>query len=174
MSRLEGRRRSSTALSVSSVLSAFSNLSSVSGDISNTRQSIGVDFAPFLELNSEKLREPLGDIEPKKLNKLQKAVYENNIKLVKNLLSQRSRNVNKLDTHHRFSALHVASAFGYHDCAMILLNPNLLSSNSSSIFGKRSSAPATTSDPLKICDVNIRDKRGRTPLTIVRAFCPLP
>ncbi|TPX66985.1 hypothetical protein SpCBS45565_g04096 [Spizellomyces sp. 'palustris'] len=74
-------------------------------------------------------------INPKKLNTLHKAVYTSNLKKIPSLLS--IRDPNKRDTHHGFTALHLAARLGSLPCITLLL---------------------------PYSDIEARDLDGRTPL----------
>jgi hypothetical protein len=74
-------------------------------------------------------------VDPKKLNSLQKAVFDNDAKKFKKLINEEKRDIDKLDTEHRITSLYLAVCLGNRDMAEGLLkgdektkrkaNPNL-------------------------------------------------
>ena len=145
-----------------SIASAISNVSHDS-DQADEQEPLEVNFSPFLVLTPSHLRICLGTVDLKRLNKLQRAVFQNDVKQLKLLIKQKNRNVNKLDTHHRFTALHIAAAFNLIECALNLLN----GLSSVGIGGSHFSMSSAPWSLRKIVDLNIGDRTGRTPLTLV-------
>lgn len=93
-----------------------------------------------------------------KLNSLQKAVYENDIKRVIKLISEKDRDVNKLDSFHNCTALHIAAEYNRLEIARILLDPtNSLQGNWGNL-------------DKKYADVTVMNTEGRTAALLVRLF----
>jgi ankyrin repeat protein len=98
----------------------------------------------------------LNAVNSARLNSLQKAVYDNDVKKVIKLISERDRDVNKLDTYHQCTALHIAAEHNRLDIARILLDPtNSLQGNWGSLEKKYG-------------DVTMLNLEGRTPFLLVR------
>ncbi|KAI9092136.1 ankyrin repeat-containing domain protein [Phlyctochytrium arcticum] len=74
----------------------------------------GVRLTPEMHVQSPT------DINPKKLNTLHKAVFSDDPKRIAKVLSDKKRDVNKVDSHHRFTALHVAAERGQLDVCKAL------------------------------------------------------
>ena len=60
-------------------------------------------------------------IESKKLNSLQKAVYQRDLKKVKSLMREKNRDIDKMDTYHHVTALHLAVEYNYTELVLLLL-----------------------------------------------------
>ncbi|KAI9357244.1 ankyrin repeat-containing domain protein [Zopfochytrium polystomum] len=103
-------------------------------------------------------------IDAKKLNSLQKATFLGNVPKSKALIAERNRDVNKLDSYHGFTALHVAAEFNKFEIAGLLVNP------SSALDGKGMDVQMLKASfsvsSLKRCDPNIVNADGRTALAL--------
>ena len=115
--------------------------------------SIDSDF-DYLTMSREKLRTP-SKIVPEKLNSLQKATFNNNVKKVQKLLAEKYRDVNKVDTYHQCVSLHIAAELNRMDIAKIFLDPT---KNSSISWGDLDKKQAKT---------NLQNLEGRTPFLLV-------
>ncbi|KAJ3226423.1 hypothetical protein HK099_004876 [Clydaea vesicula] len=82
----------------------------------------------YTTLTKEELKAP-SPCSPKKFNSLQKACYEKDMKKFKKLLLEKNRDVNKIDSFHRCTALHIAAEFNLLEFAKILLDPLLIQHN---------------------------------------------
>ncbi|KAI8610642.1 ankyrin repeat-containing domain protein, partial [Chytriomyces sp. MP71] len=72
-------------------------------------------------MTPEKIRAPTF-IESKSLNSLQLAVHIGDAQKLTSLIAETTRNLNKLDTYHGLSALHIAVDENKYDLVHILLN----------------------------------------------------
>ncbi|KAI8620767.1 ankyrin repeat-containing domain protein [Chytriomyces sp. MP71] len=109
-------------------------------------------------------------IESKKLNSLQQAVHSGDMRKVKSLLQEKSRDVNKLDTYHGFSALHVAVDENKYDIAALLIHP--VSSLPEKDVKMRE---LFETSPLKRINMNLTNREGRTALivAVIRGYSDL-
>ncbi|KAJ3106353.1 NAD(P)H-quinone oxidoreductase subunit 5, chloroplastic [Phlyctochytrium bullatum] len=114
----------------------------------------------ILSLDEDAIKTP-SPIDAKKLNSLQKAVHDGDSKKVKKLLTERKRDVNKVDSNHGITALHLAVLENKRDMVEILLDPSKALSPQDM---KLASEFATS--PLKICNVDCLDPDTRTPLIL--------
>ncbi|KAJ3212141.1 hypothetical protein HDU67_004011 [Dinochytrium kinnereticum] len=148
--------------SVSSSRSTSGSLSSIISRKSKSRTQLLVinTASDIISMDEQSIKSP-SPIDQKKLNSLQKAVYSGDVKKVKALLTDKKRDVNKLDTYHGFTALHIAAEENQVEIAGILLDPSKALSPKDS---KKISEFATS--PLKKCDVNCVNQENRTPLTM--------
>lgn len=89
-------------------------------------------------------------IDEKKLNSLQKAVFDNDIKKCKKLLSEEKRDVDKLDSVHGITALYLSVMRDKLDIALFLLG--------------------ATDKSIKKVDPNVACFKGRTALMMVSYF----
>ncbi|RKP01832.1 hypothetical protein CXG81DRAFT_18400 [Caulochytrium protostelioides] len=90
-------------------------------------------------------------LDSRKLNSLQRAAYHGDAKKIRSLLKDKKRDINKLDTHHRCTALHVACYQGALGCVQALLQV---------------SAEQDRVTSQKTLDLDIVDTYGRTALMI--------
>ena len=132
---------------------AFKRLRTLSAVSSKKRQpstaskhSLNSEFGNFFTFNLEQ-EKSTAFIEEKKLNSLQKAVFEKELKKVQKLLAESKRETDKLDTTYHFTALFLAV-----QCNNIELAEYLLTAE-----GKKA-------DPNVICH------KGRTALMMVSLF----
>ncbi|KAJ3231764.1 hypothetical protein HDU81_003541 [Chytriomyces hyalinus] len=95
-------------------------------------------------------------LESRKLNSLQAAVHSGDLRKLKALVAEKGRDVNKLDTYHGFTALHLAVDENKYDAAVILMDSGSLADK----------------NPLKVIDLNAVNREGRTALVIavIRGF----
>ncbi|KAJ3402742.1 hypothetical protein HDU80_004800 [Chytriomyces hyalinus] len=96
-------------------------------------------------------------LESRKLNSLQAAVHSGDLRKLRALVAEKGRDVNKLDTYHGFTALHLAVDENKYDAAVILMD---------------SSVALAHKNPLKVIDLNAVNREGRTALVIavIRGF----
>ncbi|KAJ3234071.1 hypothetical protein HDU78_006059 [Chytriomyces hyalinus] len=96
-------------------------------------------------------------LESRKLNSLQAAVHSGDLRKLRALVAEKGRDVNKLDTYHGFTALHLAVDENKYDAAVILMD---------------SSVALADKNPLKVIDLNAVNREGRTALVIavIRGF----
>ncbi|TPX70118.1 hypothetical protein CcCBS67573_g06619 [Chytriomyces confervae] len=96
-------------------------------------------------------------LESRKLNSLQAAVHSGDLRKLRALVAEKGRDVNKLDTYHGFTALHLAVDENKYDAAVILMD---------------SSLALADKNPLKVIDLNAVNREGRTALVIavIRGF----
>lgn len=178
------RARSSTANSSASTYSTATATSAVSSEIAReptdykNKKVLEERFKDFMKwTSSDDVTLPLGTIQAHKLNKLQKAVLDNNVTRAKSLIKQSKRDVNKVDTVHGFTALHIAASFNLIECALLLIKaPTVLKLNTSSSLGASPHYRPTSQTKkglkslsimsLKTCNVNCQDRKGRTPLML--------
>jgi hypothetical protein len=156
----------SSRASTESKQSVNSKNSSMSLSSAHSKVPISSTFggsADCLSVDSERLFAPLVII-PKKLNTLQKVIYENDIKTLKNLFLDRKRDMNKTDTYHRISALHVAVEMNKSEMVQVLLDPLKAFSKSDRDYAKMEQLMEM---PLKVTKVNASNQEGRTPLHLV-------
>jgi ankyrin repeat protein len=95
-------------------------------------------------------------VDRRRLNSLHAAVYDRNALKVSLLLQEPKRDINKLDSYHRFTALHLAIELGYTEFARML------------ILGRYVERAGSGTDnptlPGKTANRELRDQDGRTPL----------
>ncbi|KAJ3030347.1 UNVERIFIED_CONTAM: hypothetical protein HDU68_009381 [Siphonaria sp. JEL0065] len=104
-----------------------------------------------------KLKSP-SFLDSKKLNSLHFAVHSSDLRKLKTLLFDKKHDVNKRDSYHGFTALHLAVEESKYDIAALLLNP--LSAHPDS------AAKAFLDSDKKTVDINIVNRDGRTALTL--------
>ncbi|KAJ3411471.1 hypothetical protein HDV05_002160 [Chytridiales sp. JEL 0842] len=162
--------------SVSSHASAESrnSTSSHTSGFSMTRPQASASLSSSMDLYSaptDKLLAPI-TIVPKHLNTLQKAVYQNDIKTIKTLLCDKKRDMNKIDTYHRISALHLAVEENKMEIVQILLNPIGVFLPSDKDYKK---IQEVIESPLKIAKLNVGNPDGRSPLhlAVIRKLYPI-
>ncbi|KAJ3053656.1 hypothetical protein HK097_003731, partial [Rhizophlyctis rosea] len=109
----------------------------------------------FLDLTPASVKSSVGNVNPKKLNSLQEAVYKADLKKVQQLMGEKKRDVNKLDSYHRFTALHVAAEHNREEAARLLLGG--VQSKEGGSGGK---------ETLKRANPNMTNADGRTPLML--------
>ena len=88
-------------------------------------------------------------------------MYDNDVKRVVKLISEKDRDVNKPDSVHQCTALHIAAEYNHLDIARILLDPtNSLQGNWGNL-------------EKKYADVTALNLEGRTPSLLVRTLIHL-
>ncbi|KAJ3193904.1 hypothetical protein HK101_003884 [Irineochytrium annulatum] len=143
---------------------------SISGSIasigrkSRSKAALNVNTSiSILAVSPESLRSsPNSPLESKKLNSLQMAVHKGDVKKVRSLLAEKKRDVNKVDTFHRFTALHLAAEENRLEIAAMLLDPM------SAITPPTGSPKKSTElvSPLKKCNPDCLNQEERTPLSV--------
>ncbi|KAJ3039108.1 Ankyrin repeat domain-containing protein 7 [Rhizophlyctis rosea] len=137
----------STTTSVDSSRASLSNISIPGLSSSASHPPPLPSNTTLLTLTPTQIYTPT-PINTKKLNSLQEAVYKDDVKAVQKLMEEKKRDVNKLDTYHRFTALHVASMLGREECARMLLKG------------------VNEGGSIKRANPNMTDQDGRTPLMV--------
>ncbi|KAJ3027731.1 UNVERIFIED_CONTAM: hypothetical protein HDU68_003223 [Siphonaria sp. JEL0065] len=109
-------------------------------------------------------------LESKKLNTLHAAVHSGDLRKLKSLLAEKSRDVNKIDTYHGLSALHLAVDENKYDVACLLIEPVLVLSERES--GNIKVREAFEKSPLKLIRIDALNREGRTPLmlAVIRGY----
>ncbi|KAJ3287743.1 hypothetical protein HK104_008469 [Borealophlyctis nickersoniae] len=159
------RRTQSAASTTSSIASVASSIvSGTSGSVTlagpaaarSGGLTVNTSTLDFASLSPESVRTP-SPITPKKLNSLQLAAYKGDVKKLKAIMGEKKRDVNKLDTFHRFTALHIAVEANQEECARALL------------AGVPAGSKAER-EPLKKANPNMTNLEGRTPLMLAVMF----
>ncbi|KAJ3386431.1 hypothetical protein HDU84_001564, partial [Entophlyctis sp. JEL0112] len=108
----------------------------------------------------QKIRAPTY-LESKKLNSLHSAVHSGDFRKTKSLVVEKTRDINKLDSYHGFSALHLAVDENKYDMATILIDPSLAAPE-----GSVKTKELLYNSSLKKININILNREGRTPLIL--------
>jgi hypothetical protein len=161
----EGEASASSSPSLARSRSAPGQLLGSGQSIAQSNHSLHSQYTREARVTRERLLDPATtsflDLEPqdvrvrravvrRKLNSLHAAVFDRNALKLSLLLGEPKRDINKLDSFHRFSALHLAIDLGYSDIARLLLT------------GKGGDATIGTGG--KRAAVDVRDLEERTPL----------
>ncbi|KAJ3090520.1 hypothetical protein HK102_003453, partial [Quaeritorhiza haematococci] len=128
-----------------------------SGSLPHVNHQTDIDFTM---MNKEHLSIPT-PISPKHLNSLQKAVFNKDLKKMRQLLGEKNRDINKLDSRHGFTALYVAAEMGHVESAMLLLNPPAPAAPK---LGFKKGAEPQDNVQNRRADPNVTNLDGRTPL----------
>ncbi|KAJ1556324.1 TATA-box-binding protein, partial [Cladochytrium tenue] len=99
-------------------------------------------------------------IDEKSLNSLQRACFRDDMKRLRSLLTERHRDINKVDSRHGFTALHIAAEYGRISCVELLLDPKNSAPENSA---KRASIAVSSK---KQCHLDMQNADGRTALTL--------
>ncbi|KAJ3290022.1 hypothetical protein HDU79_003602 [Rhizoclosmatium sp. JEL0117] len=112
-------------------------------------------------LSIQKIKAP-SYLESKKLNTLHAAVHAGDLRKFKALVADKTRDINKLDSYHGFSALHLAVDENKYDFATLLIDPALA-------LGEKEAKnkEAFVNSMLKVINLNTANREGRTPLIMV-------
>ena len=161
--------RAPSVSSINSILSDSS--SSISISLSPTPSSlvpqeipVSEAFLEYLKFNEKSCGTPL-ILDIKKLNKLQRACYDGDVKKVRALLLEKNRDVNKFDTIHGVTPLHICAAFNQLECAKQLFQPPTPTSSLVNLMSF-STKPQSGFESRKV-DMTLVDRKGRTPLVLV-------
>jgi len=147
-----------------SIESAHSDISIGGSSIASQNVLSSTTTSPLIPISfalmtPESMRSPL-NINPKKLNSLHRATYENDIKKIRLLLLKKKTDINKLDRFHGFSAMHLATAENKLEIVKLLLNPPLEKKSDSG--GK-----IPVIEGSKRIRLDMTNHQGRTALTLV-------
>ncbi|KAJ3099007.1 hypothetical protein HDU97_003534 [Phlyctochytrium planicorne] len=113
-----------------------------------------------LSISTSALKTP-SPVENKKLNSLQKAAYNGDAKKVRALLCEKKRDINKVDSYHGVTALHIAASGNNVDIAELLLDPTKAVSPK-----ETKKISELTTSPLKKCNIDSLNLEHRTPLSL--------
>ncbi|KAJ3070900.1 Ankyrin repeat and SOCS box protein 3 [Podochytrium sp. JEL0797] len=117
-------------------------------------------------LTVQKIKAP-SYLESKKLNTLHSAVHAGDLRKLKSLVAEKARDINKPDTYHGFSALHLAVDENKYDIATILIEPVLALADKDTKTKEH-----FEKSPLKQINLNSVNREGRTPLilAVIRGY----
>jgi ankyrin repeat protein len=145
--------------SIDSLNSITSQTNSVGSPIKNIirpqRRKNTFTNTNFTKLSANDIVSSVLPLVPKYLNTLHKAVYKNNSKRLHSLMEKIKKghkDINKVDSWHGVTALHVAAILNRVEMALILLSSKDFDNNT---LGRT-------------INIDARDSEGRTPLTLVK------